>query len=126
MGDDSAAPLLRAILERQDRAYAMLELILTRLPNRAQSLVLPAHDMDLLERLVPALVGALGDCEFLTADLYDEIGPRVVLRDCGRSRRSVGKLLARAADKRVPIAGFLVVKAAQGPPPQWRVTAACF
>jgi len=82
---------------------------------------LDPDDVNLLEQLLPAIVGALGDGEFLTADLYDEIGPRVVLRDCGRSRRSVGKLLARAADKQVSIDGFVVVRVVKGPPPRWKV-----
>ena len=79
-------------------------------------------DIHLLAQLLPAIVGAIGDSEFATTDLFDELGPKVVLRDCGRSVRAIGKLLARAAGKEKTVDGLMVERVAAGPPVRWRVT----
>ena len=82
---------------RQRRSCADLQ-------GRRTAPMLSRNDRQALEKLLPAIVGALGSEPFTTRDLPDAAGVRVVVR--GLSVKQIGRLLSRAEG--VPIGGLVV------------------
>ena len=95
-------PTLLRLEARLTAIEAKLDALLER--QRPES-SLSRADRETLEKLLPAIVGALGSEPFASRDLPEaSAGVRLVLR--GLSVKQIGRLLARAEG--VPIDGFVV------------------
>jgi hypothetical protein len=69
-------------------------------------------DRQLLARLLPAVIGAIGSAEFVASELLEHEARGLQIVCAGMTARKLGKLLARA--KGTPIDGDLVQQA-EGP-----------
>lgn len=92
-------------LDALARAIADLHAKVDRLLSR-RALTLRRGDRAQLEKILPAVAGAIGSTEFLARELPAHASAAVRLVVRGLSVKALGRLLARAEG--VPIDGFVV------------------
>jgi hypothetical protein len=63
-------------------------------------------DRELLERLLPAIIGKFGSLTFKTSELFADPALRALIGD--RKRSQVGTMLAKAAETQRVINGYMV------------------